>query len=186
MCAASSALPGSRSGSKRVRYLCNTLVLFGTLLLQPAWAATPPSPDIDTCVQIANDKERLACFDRVTAHRKDQLQSAAPTATTAATTQQAPRLSAEQSMGFTPGKIVKLQGASAGLAELTAKIQSVSTDPNGRTLFTLDNGQVWLQVEPDPTFRVQPGDTIHLTKATLGSYFLSAGVHTNTRVSRAR
>jgi hypothetical protein len=108
---------------------------------------------------------------------------------TAAGSQPAQTLTPEQAMGLTPGRILKLEeGATRGrsLKELNAKIQGVSTNASGRAVFTLDNGQVWRQVEPDPNFTVQPGDTVHITKGVLGSFFMSAGSHRNTRVSRAR
>lgn len=114
----------------------------------------------------------------------------APTAppVVSAPTQSAPNLSPEQRMGLTPGKILKLQGATGhgALKELTAKIQGVSTNASGRGVFTLDNGQIWRQVEPDPHFTVGPGDAVRITAGLLGSFFMSSGSHMNTRVTRIR
>ena len=89
-------------------------------------------------------------------------------------------------MGLTPGKILKLQGDTKRmeLKELVAKIQGVSTNASGREVFKLDNGQVWQQVEPDAKFAAQPGDTVRISKGLLGSFFMSASAHMNTRVSR--
>lgn len=91
-------------------------------------------------------------------------------------------------MGLTPDRILELQGsrATGDLKELTAKIRAVSGDPAARRSFILENGQVWRQVEPDSEFYVRPGDTVRISKALFGSYFMSVNSHMNTRVSRAR
>jgi hypothetical protein len=116
-----------------------------------------------------------------------QEHAAAPVAPAAATSA-AKELTPEQRMGLTPGKIVKLQGSARApeLKELTAKIQAVVLNSAGREVFTLDNGQVWRQVEPDSSFTVPPGSTVRITRGALGSYFMSVGEHLSTRVSRER
>ena len=161
------------------------IVLLGTLLPGHAWATEPPS-GIDACPQIAGDRERLACFDREFALLRQRKPASEAGVAAAQAKAREPELSPEQAMGLTPGKILKLEGSSRGTAlkELTVKIQGVSTNTSGRTVFQLDNGQVWQQVEPDPTFTVRPGDTVHISKGMLGSFFMSASVHSNTRVTR--
>src|SRR6185437_13224144 len=106
----------------------------------------------------------------------------------AASAPASPVLSPEQRMGLDPARILKLQGSqgTADLKELTAKVRSVSGDLGSRRYFTLENGQVWRQVEAESEFTVRPGDTVHITRAMLGSYFMSASRHMATRVSRAR
>jgi hypothetical protein len=172
-------------GLKAVPPIRKAIVLLGTLLLGHAWATEPPS-GIDACPQIAGDRERLACFDREFALLRQRKPASEPVVAAAHVTAPEPELSPEQAMGLTPGKILKLEGSSRGTAlkELTVKIQGVSTNTSGRTVFQLDNGQVWQQVEPDPTFTVRPGDTVHISKGVLGSFFMSASTHTNTRVTR--
>lgn len=174
-------------------YLCRALL--GALLLKTAWAAAPAASGFEACAQISDDRQRLACFDREAALQKKARQTGlpavtAPAAPPAATTstQSAPALSPEQRMGLTAGKILELQGATGqgALKELIAKIQGVSTNATGRGVFTLDNGQIWRQVEPDPSFTVGSGDTVRITKGLLGSFFMSAGSHMNTRVTRVR
>jgi hypothetical protein len=171
-----------------VPHLRKVLLLFGALTLGYAWAAGPAPSGIDACPQITGDQERLACFDREYALLKQRKPAVAPAPepATAAVTRPAAELSPEQAMGLTPGKILQIQGSSSGtsLKELTARIQGVSTSTSGRGVFKLDNGQVWQQVEPDSKFEVRPGDTVRITKGALGSFFMSASVHSNTRVTR--
>lgn len=167
-------------------HIRKVIVLFGALLPGYAGAAGPAPSGFDSCAQITDDKERLACFDREFALQKNRKQTGGP----APASPPAPRLSPEQAMGLTPGKILQLERSPSGtdFKELTARIQGVSSNPSGRAVITLDNGQVWQQVEPDSRFAVRPGDTVRITKGVLGSFFMSvsANAHMNTRVSRAQ
>jgi len=169
-----------------VPHIRNVIVLFGALLPGYAWAAGPAPSGFDSCAQITDDKERLACFDREFALQKDRKQTGAP----APASPPAPQLSPEQAMGLTPGKILQLQRSPSGtdFKELTARIQGVSSNASGHAVFMLDNGQVWQQVEADSKFAVRPGDSVRISKAVLGSFFMSvsANAHMNTRVSRAQ
>ena len=166
-------------------HIRKVIVLFGALLPGYAGAAGPAPSGFDSCAQITDDKERLACFDREYALQKDRKQTGGP-----APASPPAQLSPEQAMGLTPGKILQLQGSPSDtdLKELTARIQGVSSNASGRAVITLDNGQVWQQVEADSKFAVRPGDSVRITKAVLGSFFMSvsANAHMNTRVSRAQ
>jgi hypothetical protein len=191
-----------------VSYL-RKVMLFGAVLSAYAWAG-PTGTGLDHCPQIGNDNDRLACFDREFAVLAQQRKPALPTApglgataappgtanapakgssgdsATTPATPAAAQLTPEQAMGLAPGKILKLQKSHTGteLKELDARIQGISVSGSGRGVFRLDNGQVWQQVEPDSKFEVHPGDTVRITKALLGSFFMSASTHMNTRVSR--
>jgi hypothetical protein len=195
--------------SKAVSYL-RKVVLLGGLLGGYAWAAGPTGTGLDNCPQIAGDQERLACFDRefaLLAQRKPAVAaapgaSAAPSAgntraqgsseSAAASRPAAPgtpaavELTPEQAVGLPPGKILKLQKSPTGteIKALDARIERVSVNSAGRGVFKLDNGQVWQQVEPDAKFEVHPGDSVHLSKALMGSFFMSASKKMSTRVSR--
>ena len=173
--------------------------LFAALLFGHAWAAAQAAPTgFESCGPISDDKERLACFDRELALQKERKQTVAPVSATAPTSAAAPvvarstppppELTPEQAMGLTPAKILQIQGGTSAtkLNKLTVKIEGVSTNSSGREVFRLDNGQVWSQVEPDSNFKVQPGDTVVITRGALDSFFMSANAHMNTRVRRAQ
>lgn len=189
--------------------LCKVM-LFGALLSGYAWAGGPTGSGLDNCPQIVGDKERLACFDRefaLLSQRKGAVAAAPGTATAASAantlphgsagaaaaaksaapnTSAAVELTPEQAVGLPPGKILKLQKSPTGeeIKALDARIATVSVNSAGRGVFKLDNGQVWQQVESDPKFEVHPGDSVHLSKALLGSFFMSASKKMSTRVSR--
>jgi hypothetical protein len=175
------------------------IALIAALLLGHAWAAAEPAPHgFESCGQVSDDKERLACFDRELALQKERKQTVAPASATAPALAGAPvvarstpppaELTPEQAMGLTPGKILQIQGGTSAtkLNKLSVKVAGVSTNSFGREVFRLENGQVWSQVEPDPDFKVQPGDTVVLTRGALDSFFMSANTHMNTRVRRAQ
>ena len=168
-------------------HIRKAIALFAALVLGHAWAAAEPAPTgFESCGQVTDDKERLACFDHELALQKSRKPTAPPVVIRA--TPPAPELTPEQAMGLTPAKILQIQGGTSAtkLNKLTVKIEGVSTNSSGREVFRLDNGQVWSQVEPDSNFKVQPGDTVVLTRGALDSFFMSANTHMNTRVRRAQ
>jgi hypothetical protein len=170
-----------------VPHIRKAIALFAALVLGHAWAAAGPAPaGIESCGSVTDDKERLACFDRELALQKTRKPTAPPVVVRS--TPPKPELTPEQAMGLTPAKILEIQGgpSSTKLNKLTVKIQGVSTNGYGREVFTLDNGQVWSQVEPDSKFSVQAGDTVVITRGALDSFFMSANAHMNTRVRRAQ
>jgi quercetin dioxygenase-like cupin family protein len=182
------------------------MALSAALVLGHAWAAAQPAPPtgFESCGQVSEDKERLACFDRELALLKERKQTVAPASAAASESAAArasgespavarrppplPELTPEQAMGLTPGKILELQGGPSAtkLNKLSAKIEGVWVNSARREVFRLENGQVWSQVEPDLDFTVQPGDTVVITRGALDSFFMSANTHMNTRVRRAQ
>ena len=68
--------------------------------------------------------------------------------------------------------------------ELTAHIASVSRNPAGRSVLTLDNGQVWRQSETRSSFEAHAGEEVKITPGALGSFWLSTNTHNWTRVER--
>ena len=175
------------------------MALVAALVLGHAWAAAQPAPTgFESCGQVSDDKERLACFDHELALLKERKQTLAPESAAARASGESPavarrppplpELTPEQAMGLTPGKILELQGGPSAtkLNELSAKIEGVWVNSARREVFKLKNGQVWSQVEPDLNFTVQPGDTVVITRGALDSFFMSANTHMNTRVRRAQ
>ena len=159
------------------------------LLPLPVLAATTSA--LEACTKVTDDSARLACFDREAAAliSRGHAPAAAAASVAAAPAASPAPLTEEQKMGLSSARIEQLQrppSAPPPIQTLTVAITGVSADGNGHQLFTLENGQVWRQVELDTHFSAKPGDSITISRGISGSYFLSLGKHSNTRVSRVR
>ncbi len=53
-------------------------------------------------------------------------------------------------------------------------------------VFTLDNGQVWGELEPDGDLQAKPGDLATISRGWLGSYWLQVKSGRASKVSRVR
>ena len=69
---------------------------------------------------------------------------------------------------------------------MSAKIVAVGQLPNDRFAVTLDNGQLWMQLERDVGVEVRVGDTVTIRPAMLGSWILETRGGNRTRVRLAR
>lgn len=162
------------------------LTLLGlNICAQAAGAAEPASH----CVGIDDDRARLACYDEAFGRVTPQgtTTHAATTATTSAP--------AAASTAGVPARAEKEFGLSAEQravhkepSELVATVTNVQAHSHiGRWIVTLDNGQVWEQRETTATTRrPRPGDHVTISKASLGSYLLSAPGRGSSRVKRIR
>jgi hypothetical protein len=72
------------------------------------------------------------------------------------------------------------------LERISARVETVRRQPAGELVLTLDNGQVWAQLEPDPRLRLATGDAVTIRKAALGSYMLVTANRYGTRVRRVK
>jgi hypothetical protein len=170
-----------------MRYLQNLAMLAALSAVPSGWAASASTADLLACMKVGDDAQRLACFDRQAAAlvaAQGRLAAAAPPAP--------PKLTPEQKIGLTRDKVEKLETApdappAPEIKNFTAAISGVSGGAGGRQIFELDNGQVWRQSETK-AFDVHVGDTVRVSKAALGSFFmeLQSNKHVATRVSRVR
>jgi hypothetical protein len=55
--------------------------------------------------------------------------------------------------------------------KMLAVVNRVATLPRGEVVLTLDNGQIWVQLQPS-NFPVKAGDPIEIDVGALGSYVL--------------
>ena len=116
---------------------------------------------LDNCRTIADNRERLACYDAL-AGNTPQVQD--PPATISAESlfgRDAAQTSAvlQQHTGITPPQI------------LDAEISSVETRPDGKLRLSLQNAQRWEQIDGRP-LDLAPGDQVRIRKAAFGSYLL--------------
>jgi hypothetical protein len=162
--------------------------LVGVALLLSLAAAQAPvhaaSPDplavqLKRCASLTEAGARLACYDA--------LAGLAPSATTAAA---APSPAAGGSQARTPNSAAVAASGAPPAEEfgvhngplevkrgpvrekrMLAVVSTVSNRGNGELVVRLDNGQVWVQLEPDK-FPVKPGDHVEIDVGAFGSYVL--------------
>ena len=172
--------------------------LLAAALLGGASPAVLAAGDPRSCVTIADDAARLACYDRAmgrTAAPKPApvtpvAPAAAAAATSAAVAPAAPAkkdpvgefgLSEEAKQAKDPAKAAE---AAAAPDSITGRVMSVRWRKYGEFVVTLDNAQVWAQIEPMPSAVVRVGDTVTIKKALFGSYTLVTAGRIGTKVRR--
>ncbi|MEN9704514.1 MAG: hypothetical protein RLZZ393_393 [Pseudomonadota bacterium] len=146
-------------------------------------AATPVVPDtLRACMRETDVLKRLACYDGEMTRLTSQaaaLPAAAPA--TAAPAAPAPvaavPAAAPEKPGITSRFLRSLTPAKGRNPDSdnsqVAKIASVRTTGTGLAIITLDNGQVWRQIESEAYFPLDAGDTIRIENGALGSYRLT-------------
>ena len=165
-------------GARLVITMAATLVAAG-----PVGAAAPATtPEFLACAAEKDDARRLACFDAVVERARAAPAHPAPTVA-------APPLSQEEKFGLRgelkqekAQKVPELQE----LEQLQAQVTKVSTKPHGELVVTLENGQVWTEIQTNSGARVKAGDRVAIKAGALGSFLLVAPNGRSTRVTRVR
>jgi len=167
----------------------NNILLGSAVAAVLALPAVATAAESHRCSAILDDGQRLACYDGAFG------KPARPVTTTPAAPMAPPPVL--QSPAATPPRVAAAPAASAPVAApaqpakakegpVSARIVAVGQLPNDRFSVTLDNGQLWMQLERDVSAEVRVGDTITLRPAMLGSWVLEtrAGVRTRVRLAR--
>jgi hypothetical protein len=163
-----------------------TLVLGVAAALVTAGPARAAAPDAAAgflaCAAEKDDARRLACFDAAVG----QAQAAA--GTTAPAVAAAP-LSQEEKFGLRGDlkqekaqEVPELQE----LEQLQAQVTGVSSKLRGELVVTLENGQVWAEIQTGSGARVKTGDRVTIKPGALGSFLLVTPNGRSTRVTRIR
>ncbi len=180
-------------------------ISLGTLALF-AGSAMAADATLDTarrCVHVKDSLERLVCFDRAFAGTAVPAGQAAPAAPAAAARvpAAAPAVAAQPvvaPVAVAPAvslgdESVKRKNRDSAEPEaptsLTAKVTALKETRKDVFRMTLDNGQVWQQMEMDSLFSVAVGDTVQIDKGRLGGYRMarvSNGRSGWARVTRTR
>ncbi len=145
-------------------------VWLGALLaatIAPVWAMSDSLTDgMRHCATQSDQAQRLACFDALAATL--------------------PKIEADR-FGMTADIANKRDPGSEQRAKeaiLPGKIVSLGQGPRGEYIFTLDNGQVWIQAEVEPNKRFAVGDIVHIEHGAMSSLWLAADRARKTRVKR--
>jgi hypothetical protein len=67
---------------------------------------------------------------------------------------------------------------------MEARVVELGTSAGGQMTVTLEGGQVWELFDPDPLLAV--GDTVSITRASLGSFMLQTPTKRSHRARRLR
>jgi hypothetical protein len=69
---------------------------------------------------------------------------------------------------------------------LSGKISGLRQAPQDQLIFTLDNGQVWIQTEARPNIQFAVSEDVHIEHGFMSSLWLVADKHRKVRVKRLR
>jgi len=160
----------------------------------PSLAAEPLAALL-ACRNLAAPAERLACFDRESGKlAPGQVEAAGPQGPTpipapavaaahlpTPAPAPAPTPDPNQQFGLPPHPVVENK-----VSAIETHIKGLSPGAGGRVVFTLDNGQVWGELEPDGDLQAKPGDLATISRGWLGSYWLQVKSGRASKVSRVR
>ena len=190
----------------RGRAAFSVMMAMALMLARPA-QASQPLDGLLACRQIASSAPRLACFDResavVAAHVATNTgrrpPGSGPPAKTAepgtpgaalagSATGRGSALDPVQTFGLPPGQILAreeaAQRAPRPLEHIEAHIVGLAAMGDGREIFTLDDNQVWAELEPDGDLYAKPGETVEISRGWLGSYMLRLKSRRSSKVTR--
>jgi hypothetical protein len=129
----------------------------------PATAGTAES--MRACVQEQNDSRRLACYDREMART-------------------------EKSYGLTDEQKRKLDVPKADIdakaPAVSSKVRAVTPRADGRSVITLESGQIWVQGEAFDEIAIRAGEAVTIKSGMLGSFYMYLPSGLRTRVKRER
>lgn len=162
---------------RRLMWQAGVLALVGGVVV----AAQPSGDALQRCAQVKDSLERLVCYDRAAAAGTSA--PAAPAAMPAtpvappvvtppaAAVPAAPVTAPAREFGDeTVKRTEKERVANSGPTSLTALVAGMKEYRRNVYVLTLDNGQVWQQMDMDSLFTVKVGDTIQIEKGKLGGY----------------
>jgi hypothetical protein len=151
----------------------------------PPAAAAPPPPPAPPAPPAAAAPPGTAAPPTVAA----ALPAAAPPAPAPAPTATSP-LNSEQQFGL-PERAVAAKEVAAGtrasdVPAIEAHLVSLAAAPDGRMIFTLDNGQAWRQLQAEGDLLAKPGDTVVVSRALFGSFWMRVPTGRGCKVTRLR
>jgi hypothetical protein len=148
------------------------LALFALVAASAASAAELPA-SIARCAEVADNLERLTCYDRQNPPRQTSAPRTADDTFGANADLKRKQVARDPTIPREPDRI-------------TAKVVRVSEERAGEPQFELANGQVWQQTEHRMDSIAETGDEITINRGALGSYFLVGKSKLSTRVKRVR
>ena len=152
-----------------------------------AQSEAPASPNVlnqvYACRDIADEAQRLACYDGAVGRLQEAQNSGGLVAVDRQQAQQMDR----ESFGFHLPSLSSIFGGGGGDSTQSAasapqfervdnipmEIASVTHRRNAPSTFTMTNGQVWVQIDDEVARNVRQGGRVTIRRATLSSYLMS-------------
>jgi len=99
-------------------------------------------------------------------------------------------LNPQQTFGLAPMQVAAREEAAAGLPRqldrLSAHIVALGRAADGREVFTLDDHQVWAELEPDEDLTPRAGDAVTISRGLFDSFWMSLPSRQGCKVTRVR
>ena len=135
--------------------------LAGVVALSTLAAAADLPPQLEACVALRRDAERLLCYDKAVAQIHSGVEGT-------------PAPSAENMFGANSDVL----GSSTrqpdvkreDLKQISGTITSLHRGDDGMIRLVLDNGQVWRQQDADVRLLVDEGDEVTIVRAAMGTF----------------
>ncbi|HEY4772876.1 MAG TPA: hypothetical protein VIH50_07580 [Steroidobacteraceae bacterium] len=100
-----------------------------------------------------------------------------------------PALDSQQQFGLSERAVAEREIAAgtrpSGISRIEAHIVRAAHASDGHLIFTLDNDQVWRQLETEEIL-IKPGEAVTISRAMLGSYWLKMSSGRGCKVTRLR
>jgi hypothetical protein len=176
-------------GAGILRGLIGAALCAGLLVTSISPARASDFEALLACRKIVPGVARLSCFDRQSAALAEDVRAGAPPAPAAAVSNAA-SLTPQQTFGLAPMQVAAREEAAERLPRqlerLSAHIAALSRAADGREVFTLENHQVWAQLEPDGEVVARTGEAVTISRGMFGSYWLSLPSRQGCKVARVR
>ena len=139
------------------------------------------------CRDLSSDAERLNCYDAAVDSREQPASPQPTAATTTPATAVPATISQEELFGKNSSEVQRTVEEATGsepIDSISAQVSRLQQYDYDKVVVSLDNGQVWKQVDSS-NVRLRVGDDVTIERASLGSFMLKkSGSKRTMRVSR--
>jgi hypothetical protein len=147
------------------------------LLIPSVHSAEALPSQLQPCVSLQRDAERLACYDKAVANLLSGNDAAKP-------------VSAENMFGantaITGSGDRKSEVKREELRQISGTVTSLRHTDDGMIVLELDNGQVWRQQDAQVRLMVATGDQVTIMRASLGTFRITDKTGRFARFKRVR
>lgn len=150
-----------------------------TVPAPPSVSTSPPAAILNRTAPASPAPESRAPATPIAANPAPATSTAAP-----------PAAKALDDFGLAPGAVEARERQAghqpAPLEQVQGHLTALTKTADGLLVFTLDNGQVWKQLEREGELLANAGDAVRIKRGWLGSYMLSLPSHGACKVTRVR